>query len=343
MTQPSTSRWAALHVYHCGPLDILLREAVAPLVRDLSATGGLEDWFFIRYGDGGPHLRLRLRAAGHRLDADVLPAARTLLQSYLARRPSFRDPAAATPRRTRASLAPNDTVQDAPYAPETERYGGPVGIGLAEAHFSASSRAVLEAMLARGDAWSYERAMGIALQMHLALSHSLAMDLDEAARFFAALSSVFLPHAMADMTGSPFRRLAPDEEARLRGLFEAAFVPHQERLTRHYAAVWEHLGTGRLADQPWLEAWVRSARANAMAFAAADRGGALTFPDWWFEVHPDIPNRPGDRMILILGSLIHMTNNRLGIQNRDEAYLMFALARALGELSSSSAVRERSS
>src|SRR5882757_1457310 len=52
-------RWHALHDYN----DRFLLEAVAPAARAAVANGAASGWFFIRYWEGGPHLRLRLADA----------------------------------------------------------------------------------------------------------------------------------------------------------------------------------------------------------------------------------------------------------------------------------------
>src|SRR5689334_16190255 len=60
-SEPLPASWMSAHLYYQGPLDLLLRELVVPLVRDLGGRGLLAQHFFLRYWQGGPHLRLRLR------------------------------------------------------------------------------------------------------------------------------------------------------------------------------------------------------------------------------------------------------------------------------------------
>ncbi|MBK9035332.1 MAG: lantibiotic dehydratase [Myxococcales bacterium] len=68
------SRWLYAKLYGgVTTADRVLREAVAPVVRAALASGAARRWFFIRYADPQPHLRLRLDGAPDRLLAEVLP------------------------------------------------------------------------------------------------------------------------------------------------------------------------------------------------------------------------------------------------------------------------------
>jgi lantibiotic biosynthesis protein len=84
-----------------------------------------EEWFFIRYSDPDPHLRVRFRGAPERLVGQLVPEfcswAADLMSEGLCLRFCF------------------DT-----YDRELERYGGEVGTAAAETLFAADSRAVAE-------------------------------------------------------------------------------------------------------------------------------------------------------------------------------------------------------
>jgi thiopeptide-type bacteriocin biosynthesis protein len=91
----------------------------------VGAAGLAEEWFFIRYSDPDPHLRLRFRGVPERLVGQLLPQfcswAAELMGDGLCPRFCF------------------DT-----YDRELERYGGVSGTAAAEALFAADSRAVAE-------------------------------------------------------------------------------------------------------------------------------------------------------------------------------------------------------
>lgn len=122
---PPGSEWLYAKLYTgTATADGLLREVVAPVAREAMATGDTDHWFFIRYGDPEWHLRVRFHGDPARLQSAVLPRLHTAL-----------DPMLADGRIWRVQL---DT-----YERESERYGGPEGILLAEKLFHVDSEAVL--------------------------------------------------------------------------------------------------------------------------------------------------------------------------------------------------------
>lgn len=119
------SEWLYLKLYSgTATADHVLTDLVAPLVRAARAGGIAERWFFLRYADPHPHLRVRLRGDPRRLHGDTLAAV------HAAAAPLLRDG-----RLWKLQL---DT-----YDRELERYGGDACIELAEAIFEADSDAAL--------------------------------------------------------------------------------------------------------------------------------------------------------------------------------------------------------
>jgi thiopeptide-type bacteriocin biosynthesis protein len=127
------SDWLYLKLY-AGQrwIDRLLRTDVAPLVGDVLGRGDVDRWFFVRYADPAPHVRLRLHAAGG-MAAGLLPS----IERRLA-------PLIDDGRIHRILL---DT-----YEREIDRYGGSAAIELVERVFQADSCAVLAGLAAvQGD------------------------------------------------------------------------------------------------------------------------------------------------------------------------------------------------
>ncbi|HEX6900129.1 MAG TPA: lantibiotic dehydratase [Thermoanaerobaculia bacterium] len=123
---PPGSEWLYAKLYTgTATADVLLREVVEPVVREVMAEGAADGWFFIRYGDPEWHLRLRFHGDPGALPAQVLP----------------RLHAAASPLLEDGRLW---RVQLDTYEREIERYGGPEGVLLSERLFQVDSEAVLE-------------------------------------------------------------------------------------------------------------------------------------------------------------------------------------------------------
>ena len=124
--RPPGSDWLFAKLYCPRAFeDDILTGPVAELCQQALAMGAAEDWFFIRYTDPDPHLRLRFRGDSERLTKELLPQvcywANGLLSEGLCTRLCF------------------DT-----YDREVERFGGTAGTIAAEAIFGADSRAVIE-------------------------------------------------------------------------------------------------------------------------------------------------------------------------------------------------------
>jgi len=121
---PPTSRWLYLKIYTGAvTADLVLRDAVAPLVARVMESGAADRWFFVRYADPQNHIRLRFGGEPARLRAIF-----DLLHELI-------DPLLDEGRIWKWQL---DT-----YEREVERYGGRAGMEVSERIFHADSEAVL--------------------------------------------------------------------------------------------------------------------------------------------------------------------------------------------------------
>jgi thiopeptide-type bacteriocin biosynthesis protein len=177
---PPGSEWLYAKLY-TGPatVDQVLRDVVAPVVETVTRAGAVDRWFFLRYGDPDWHLRLRFRGNPDRLRGELLP----VLQEAAA--PLLQDG-----RLWRLQL---DT-----YEREVERYGGPVGVELAERLFHADSEAILALATVfpddtRGDA-RWRLAL---LGMHLLLN-DLGFDVDARRTVIRATRDAFAAEFRVD-------------------------------------------------------------------------------------------------------------------------------------------------
>jgi len=146
-----------VHAFHHGDLDVLLLDGVRPLLDELRRRGLIDASFFLRYWDGGPHLRVRLRATVDDA-APVRELALRRLRSYLAAHPApqaadgaldgYAELAAGFARAEGMAEflprpLPNNTVHAIAYRPETGRYGHGPSLDAVERHFAESSRIAL--------------------------------------------------------------------------------------------------------------------------------------------------------------------------------------------------------
>jgi len=108
----------------------VLCQTVGTLCDPLSATGLIQDWFFVRYSDPDPHLRLRFRGEPEVLMTAVLPRLCAWNQQLIDR-----------------ELCLSTAIDT--YCREVERYKGLAGMDYSEQVFGADSRAAAQLLSLR--------------------------------------------------------------------------------------------------------------------------------------------------------------------------------------------------
>ena len=159
---PPGSEWLFLKLYcpsECE--DDILAEHLLPFVDQAIASGLADSWFFIRYSDPDPHLRLRFHGQPEQLNSilfgHVCDWAGSLLSDGLAARFVF------------------DT-----YEQEVERFGGADGMSAAETLFSIDSRSSAELLHAsKAKDWTHDQITLLALSIDDLLA---GLGFDEAGR-----------------------------------------------------------------------------------------------------------------------------------------------------------------
>ncbi|MGH3693813.1 MAG: thiopeptide-type bacteriocin biosynthesis protein [Pseudomonas sp.] len=311
------ARWVSAHLYYHGALDDLLRCAIDPLVDEL-AEGGLTDgFFFIRYWQGGPHLRLRVRL---RDQADAQPVEKMIEAGtgrFFARCPSqtlmcSEDYQRIAERRSRHEfgqrgtmiepLQPNNSLRYVPYAPEEDRLGGPAGVAAFEPHFMDSSVLALELIDADPDR---QRLTGRALAMMLIAAVVFIPNPKRLARFFRySYWNWGTRNAVTD----------PDRYARYEIQFEQRYERQRVQLDD---LVQQLVGEARVGVGNHLDGisarWTRSVAALRDRFTTQQPTQRLSVESRLFQC-------------------LHKHNNRLGISTVEETYLLFLLQRTLTEI-----------
>ncbi|MFE1172215.1 lantibiotic dehydratase [Streptomyces sp. NPDC058773] len=115
---------AKLYVPRARQPEVLARHLGALTEPELLHQAGVDRWFFLRYEDPEPHLRLRFHGTPESLWPVLLPALHSWAQAL-----------------TEAGLL-GKMVLDT-YEPEIERYGGPGALGPAERVFHTDSESVI--------------------------------------------------------------------------------------------------------------------------------------------------------------------------------------------------------
>ena len=329
--------WLAIHVFYGGNARPMLVQCVRPLIDELTAQGRLAGYFFINYWLEGPHLRLRLKPRTAADEPAVRAAAEAAINRYLAERPALYDmnggyrgelyntlfalefphgkPAELVDADGNMVIQPNNCYRYRAYEPEYGKYGGPDGIALAEWHFQHSSDLVIEAVRTM-NMHMRPVALGTAIQLMLVLSRTFVPDrtalvgaLDDYHRYW---HSAFAGTDFVDSIdyAQKYESIAGDLDRR----FDSILPPldrGEPHLLPAFLRGWaEH--TAELRERV-----IELAVSGRLRFAYPEGAPAVAVTD------------PERALTRLLHPYMHMTNNRLYVTLRDEAYLSYMLGHAL--------------
>lgn len=318
--------WLASHLYYAEPWEKFLIQAVKPFSMGMLEKGLAEQFFFIRYWEKGPHIRLRFKGEERILNNEIKPQLKQYFEKYFEDNSSLREDI-RWPKDTleQDKWYPNNTIQFIQYDPEIERYGGDLGLLASEQQFHASSKAVLTIIEESINVWDYSRALGGAIQLHLGFGYALGMDLDEMTGFFNRFFDNWLSRAYYFFEND----IAQEElEKRKEGTliaFQQNYSNQKDILLPFFETVWQALNDGQKFEQEWMNIWVDDMTKVGIQLRQIQRGRKLTPASWYMRKTIDNFSIDQQERWSIYDSYVHMTNNRLGIKNRDEAYLAYLL------------------
>jgi len=325
--------WLAAYLYYAEPWEPFLRDAVKPFVDSVMGEGLAQQYFFIRYWEKGPHIRLRFKGNAETLQNKVKPRLIEHFEGYYASTPSVREePEWLKDAEEAIKWYPNHTIQFIEYEPETERYGGEHGLLVGEAHFQDASKAILDVIEESGE-WDYSRALGAGIQLHLGFVYALEMSFQEGMDFFARVSKAWLPRAYYHWEQDISQEELKRRENEVLEAFDTNFKQQYDMLVPFFNTVWTALNEGVEFEQEWLNEWVRHVRGTGHQLRELQASGQLHAPQWTKRLDGETSFDEASReRWSIYESYVHMVNNRLGIQNRDEAYLGYLMRKSFDAL-----------
>ncbi|WP_369275560.1 lantibiotic dehydratase C-terminal domain-containing protein [Streptomyces sp. R11] len=334
---PGRGKWQAMHIFYAANPQPLLVKCVGPLIRDLTGDGLLAGHFFINYWLEGPHVRLRLRPASEEATAEVRRRAEEAVDAFLRSRPALYevdsgflsefyntlfeiefpegDRGEFMGEDGRMRLRPNNSRAYQPYEPEYGKYGGPAGVALAEWHFAHSSDLVIAALGS--------------MNLHLR-----TVLLGTSAQLMMVMASCFLPDEddLADYLQRYYEfwhRAFPGTGFIGSSEYDRSYAEMAPRLGRRFDGIRRAVAARRPDRLPaFLRGWAAHClelREKAVALAEA---GELVFRSWDGTRDEQVTD-PALALPLLLSPYMHMTNNRLHVTIRDEAYLSHILGRVL--------------
>lgn len=291
--------WQSIHLFNADAArtDAFLLEVVGPAMDGARLLGQLESWFFIRYWECGPHLRLRVKNMRPDAYARLLAQLRARLPDYCG---DGGDLPAAYPDEMvfeRSDVDPGarrwlaqGSVLEIAYEPELTRYGGVQALAVSERLFAGSAALAMQIIAAAPDA-NVRRTRGLlltcaALAAGTRTRASLVAFLRDMQRNWQAI--------LGDVANL-------NEDARNVSLTQRA----------RYLALIAHLQGGGEAPEGIARAWWLMLQEACGAWRQLAEQGQLVCPANGQAVRDAASLERA--IAALIDSHIHMMNNRLGL------------------------------
>ncbi len=313
--------WSSVHLHYAEPWENFLSKGIAPFIEKIMCDQLAERFFFIRYWHRGPHIRLRIKSKRENSD-ELKKIISAYFVQFFKENPS--DPLNGVnnkeqiKKETDISWLPNNSFHFIPYSPEIERYGGEVAMLIAEKQFEASSKVILS-IIKESEAWNYNKAMAKAIQLHLAFAYATGMDLAEAALFYSKIFKIWLPKACTSTEAFD------DNKGVILDAFHKNYEVQQETILPFFEKLWTAMKNQEKFEQNWLMEWISDTIQMRKELTNIQNENKFTRPKWYTPESVSEVGILNQERWSVYDSYIHMTNNRLGILNRDEGYLGYIM------------------
>lgn len=292
--------WISTYIFHNATLDSLLIEHIEPLINKLKREHYINNAFFIRYWEGGPHIRLRL-------DVTDMSTSKTLKSIITEETNTYFETKKDT----------EYTIEFKEYVQELERYGGKKAIQVAEHIFIKSSQITLDLIKKNYETWDYSMAISNAMKMHIILIKSVFKTLDASIHFFKLLYVNWLQHSIKIREDNT---VDPNEIKKVQSYFGQSYTKQKKIIQQLITYLWDESNY-----EDWLQDWSTFCLDLNKDIEKLAAKNAIVFPESInLEGFSSVPSKDIPKFLL-LDSYIHMNNNRLGIYLRDESFIAFLL------------------
>lgn len=312
--------WVCAHLFYYDSLSTLLAECVKPVVDACRARDLITTYFFVRYWEGGPHIRLRLLPATTASEKEVQATLAEAAQRFFAAHPSItsldaQQYAKATDTITQliygegrqVPLQPADSLQYAPYQPEYELYGGVEVMPHIEKFFMHSSDIALELLT---ETTNRNQLIGQAMSIIILTMALYEPDMRK-------LAPAFTKHLRS------WHRMPAELSTRLYSQFARQYQKQREHLNLYARQLlerkWPEPQAQFHAHSP-LTRWQLSIFDTYQTLQRLEQAGMLHVSESF------------EPLLSILFRCLHMHNNRMGIVLSEEAYIFFLVRQVIHDL-----------
>lgn len=274
------TKWLSYYIFLEPPYEPCLTELVYPLTKKLQQMNQISQFFYIRYREGGHHIRLRCkpkREQNRYLTSQIIEDSIKQYQNQTRLVSSYRQ-------------------QE--YIPEVVRYGGLHAIELAHKQFYLSSHVILDYFLKQSPEPSYGNKLAFATLLHLI--SVLVFETVDHARFSEYLIACYTK--TNDTTADKSMIVLAQNQA-------------QQKLPFYHQIISTMFSTQQF-ESVLLRQWLDGSKQIHNSLIKRNLEKKLSFN------HSHSLSNP---VWLIQANYFHMTNNRLGIVNKDETFICYVI------------------
>lgn len=323
----NNSLWQALHIFIPDPVlqNKFLIEVVQPHIQALRSSGRISQWFFMKYWEGGPHIRLRVKeissidfvALKHALLTEVAhyQTDNTLTREAFYKHNKFDGEALD------ADALPwfePGSVEEITYQPELDRYGGEYAMPVSEQLFCASSEFALD-ILSRSLETTNDK---ITLAFDLLLMGSSHLNPEQKSP--ASLQKFFTQYAKF------YARFIHDIQP-IDDNLQQFFRNNKELLINKMSNVLSGNFNNKYLSNTAVDAWQSALAGTHKNWLALIAKGQLITP--YFKQSANSPQMREIAVASLASSHLHMLNNRLSIIPAFEYQAAILLSLAAGGVS----------
>jgi hypothetical protein len=314
--------WISAHLFYHDDLTNVLLGWVQPLVEELCSRQLLASSFFIRYWQGGPHVRLRLLPMAGVSDEKIKACIEEQTHIFLRQTPSVLKVNVQQYKEVATHLSyleygetgdtalyPNNSLRYIPYVPEYEEYGGEEAMPMVEQQFAVSSELVLAALHHQDSVLRQKTTQGLA-SLFLAMSIEVS-DLEQLA-------------CMAEEYYQAWERIPAPVQDRFTVLFVQQYQQQRPKIHALLRYLWQHRQCTISVEQSSVQIvrWLTSLQELKRGLEQIEVQQRLCV---------QYPYRTIPLKTNICLRCAHMHNNRLGFVLAEEAYVLYMLKCALRE------------
>ena len=290
------NKWISLYVFILPPFEHILVNCIEPLASFLVKKGVVKKWFFIRYFENGSHIRLRLQLKNPSYKVEVSQLIKRKIEHFI------------EINNIERSNLNGEFVSIKDYLQETERYGGTLGIEMAESIFCESSKTVCEIIIQEYSKLSYEDAMKYSVILNYILLYNLFLGEKKELENFLMFSYLrWLPISFTRKINN-YADYQANKCKVIKEIAESNFNIVHNKLQKNKAI-------NNSIYFKWHEFTLNFS--NRMRQSESQKKISYT-PKY-------------DHLWKIYDSYIHMSNNRIGLNNEDEIVSTWVLLNLIKE------------